>query len=300
MKTTLRQWQVFAAVARHGQVTRAADEVALSQSAASTALAELEQQLGRPLFDRRGRRLHLNREGTRLLPLAVTLLEQAEALESLGDPSHAAVQLTLGASPTVGNHLLPAPLAKLVRERPGSRIRMLRGPTRQMLDALRALQVDIAFIEGECNQQGLTVIPWEQDELTLICAVDHPLAGQALTTEQLLQQPWVLREPGSGTRALLQTALGTEPDNIVLELGPARAIITAVAAGAGLGCLSRRDVTDALESGELAEVQAPALNLRRCFSAVLLKNRQMSPALKTLLAALGLDAWRMGRDKRAK
>ena len=123
MKITLRQLEVFVAVATHGQVTRAAESVAMTQSAASMALGELEQQLAVQLFDRVGRQLLLNEAGRRLLPKAIDTLERVREIEAWSSDSVQAFDLHLAASLTVGNHLMPGLLAELERRHPGSHLR---------------------------------------------------------------------------------------------------------------------------------------------------------------------------------
>lgn len=124
MKITLRQLEIFAAIANHGHVTRAAEAVAMTQSAASMALAELEQQLGTPLFDRIGRQLRLNETGRQLLPKALDVIDRVRDIETAPLNQELAFDLDLGASLTTGNHLLPDLLAELRRRHPQGRARL--------------------------------------------------------------------------------------------------------------------------------------------------------------------------------
>ena len=111
MKITLRQLEIFTAIVSHGHVTRAAETISMTQSAASTALAELEQQLGTTLFDRIGRQLLLNEAGRQLLPKALDVLDRIREIEATTQSRELAFDLRLGASLTIGNHLLPPLLA---------------------------------------------------------------------------------------------------------------------------------------------------------------------------------------------
>ena len=117
LRLTLRELELFCAIAKHGSVRRAAEAVALTQSATSQALARLEQALDAPLFDRRGRRLVLNEAGRLLLPRAQRLLDDAQALQGL--LAGAPVSIHLGASTTIANYLLPQLLAELPIAPPG-------------------------------------------------------------------------------------------------------------------------------------------------------------------------------------
>ena len=124
MKITLRQLEVFTAIAGHGHVTRAAEAIAMTQAAPSTALAELEQQLGTTLFDRIGRQLLLNESGRQLLPKALDVLDRVREIEAAAHSGELAFDLYLGASLTIGNHLLPALLAELGRRHPHGEVRL--------------------------------------------------------------------------------------------------------------------------------------------------------------------------------
>ena len=166
---TLRQLGVFVAVARAGSTRAAADRVARSQSAASSALAELEATLGVKLFDRVGRRLTLNAQGRALLPRAVNLLEQAAEIGQLFGAADQGA-LRVAASFTVGEYLLPPLIAGWKRAHPGTRLRLDIANTRAVLDAVAALEVDVGFIEGARTHPDLDVAHWRDDELVVVAA----------------------------------------------------------------------------------------------------------------------------------
>lgn len=287
MKITLRQLEVFAAIALHGQVTRAADAVAMTQSAASMALADLERQLGRALFDRSGRQLLINENGRQLLPQARAVLEGARAIETAGAT---AFDLQLGASLTIGNHLLPDLLAELQRRHPGSRARLSLKNTEQVVADLLAYRVDVGFVEGTVQDERLRRFAWRPDNLCVFAASDHPLAGTSATPADLHEVGWVLREKGSGTREVFDRALANAslPHRIALELEQPEAIRQCVRAGLGLGCLSRLEVQDAFAAGWLAPVATHFLALERQFQIVIHRDRQMSPGIQALLTLCGV------------
>ena len=232
LKLSLRELEVFAAVAACESVTRAAAEVALSQSAASQALAQLEQALGVPLFDRIGRGLQLNEHGRTLLPRARALLDEAAALQDLF--GEAALSLRLGASTTIANYLLPQRLAALRQRWPQCRVSLQVANTRDIVAAVAALQADFGLIEGPCHHPALHSLPWQQDELLVFAAANHPLAGRQVGLAELAAAPWLLRETGSGTREEVERVLLPHLGslNVEMELGDSEAIKRAVAAGA--------------------------------------------------------------------
>lgn len=290
LRLSLRELEVFVAVADEGTVTAAASAVALTQSAASQALAALEEGLGARLFDRIGRRLLLNAQGRRLLPPARALLSNALALQDLlGDPE--AVHLRLGASTTIGNYLLP-PLLALWRQRhPQARIDLLVANTADVVEAVASLQVDAGYIEGPSHHPDLVIEPWRQDRLVLVAAAGHALSRRRVTLQQLTQAPWVLREPGSGTREeverLLLPHLGHFAD--VRSMGQSEAIRGLVVAGGGVSCLSEHVVADAMKQGQLVELRTPLPALHRTLFRVRHRLRADSPALQRF-EALGRPA----------
>lgn len=293
MRLTLRQLEVFTAVCRTGGVTAAANRIALSQSAASQALAELESALDGPLFDRAGRRLLLNERGRALLPRADELLERAAEIESaLRGPRGGGEPLVrLSASLTVGSYLLPPLIgAHLARER-NARVELRVENTGAVIAAVAAYQVDAGFIEGPSEHPDLLVLPWRQDELRVIAPPRHPLLRKRrLDPADLVGADWVLRERGSGTREVFDRATESRGLSIRarLELGHTEAVMRAVMAGAGLGCLSRFVVEDALRRGELVALRTPFLDLRRPLHAVLHRAKFLGPGLRAVLEACAL------------
>ena len=295
MHLSLRQLQIFMAVADSGSTMAAARLIALSQSAVSSALAELERSLGNPLFDRIGKRLYLNEEGRALLIDARNLLDSAQDLEtrhsvqSEGSTSHGHVRLRLGASTTIANYLLPDLIAGFIRVEPQAEVDVAIGNTREIALSVARLEVDLGMIEGPCHDPELTVWPWMTDELVIACAPNQPLARLskrgAVSVEQLRQASWLLREPGSGTREVVEQALlpVLHQLNTQVRFGSTEAIKRAARAGLGVTCLSRFALEDMLTSGELALVRTSMPSLRRTLYFVSHKNKRLSQGMSGFL-----------------
>ncbi len=290
MKITLRQLEIFSAIANHRHVTRAALAIAMTQSAASTALAELEQQLGVALFDRVGRQLLLNEAGRQLLPKALDVLERIREIEMALKSGEFAFDLHLGASLTIGNHLLPALLAGLSEKHPQGRVRLSLKNTEQVIADLVSYRIDMGFIEGPAQDERLRRFVWHQDRLSVFVHPAHPLAGRTAGREDLRTIPWVLREKGSGTREIFERALAgaSLPCRTVLELEQPEAIRQCVRNGLGMGCLSILELRDAFHSGWLTPVETPFLDLSRQFQIVLHRDKHLSPGLRAILALCGI------------
>jgi DNA-binding transcriptional LysR family regulator len=274
MRFTLRQLQVFVAIAQAGNVTHAADRIAMSQSAASTALGELERQFGRPLFDRIGKRLQLNALGRSIMPRALEMLDRAAELESLLAGGEGVGALRLGASLTVGNYVCPALIDRYLQAYPGTDVKLEIGNTSHIAAAVVGFDLDVALIEGEITDPDLEVSDWLSDELAVFCGPDHPLATErSAGIDRLLEERWVVREPGSGTRQTLDRAMTPwwPRWRIGLELEHTEAIKGLVAGGRFIGCVSRLALAESFAAGSLVEIAAPDLDLRRRF--YLLANR---------------------------
>jgi DNA-binding transcriptional LysR family regulator len=287
MKITLRQLQIFLAVAQSGSTTAAASLVALSQSAASAALNELEHLLGVQLFDRVGKRLVLNDSGRQLLPQARHMLDAAQTIErQFADPS-AGSELHIGASTTIGSYLLPAMIAAYRKDHAGARVRALVANTADIVEAVVNFEVDAGLIEGPCHADDVEVEPWMTDELIVVAAPRHPILRPArkISLKMLREADWLLREAGSGTREAVEHALIPYLHYLPssFEFGNSEAIKRATAEGLGISCLSRSVVQDMIESGKLVELATPLPTLRRHFYMVVSRHRAPSPSLGKLL-----------------
>jgi DNA-binding transcriptional LysR family regulator len=284
LRLSLRQLEVFVATARCGSTRAAADLVARSQSAASAALAELEGVLGQPLFDRVGRRLVLNENGRALLPRAHALLDQAMQLERLFGSGHDA-PLRVAASLSIGEYLLPELLARWKLAHPLGPVELMIGNTREVVAAVAAFDVDFGFIEGPQTHPQLVARPWLSDELVIVAAPQHPLAGRTASLRQLREAPWALREPGSGTREAAERWLVERvgPLRVEFEFGSPEAIKRLVAAGAALGCLARQVVAHELAQGTLVEVVTALPRATRRLMIVLHRDKQLGPGSEDFL-----------------
>ena len=279
IRLTLRQQDVFAALARGGTTLAAADEISRSQSAASNALGELESVLGVQLFDRVGKKLVINENGRALLPRAAGILDEALETEALFTTAHAA-PLRLASSYTIGEYLLPDLLGRWKATHPRSHVRLEIANTMGVFDAVSSFTADIGFIEGTQTHPELTVRRWRSDELTIIASPKHPLAGRRATSKLLQQATWVLREPGSGTREASDRWLipNIPQMEVELELGSNEAVKRAVASGIGLGCLSRLAVSDAVKEGWLVQLSTSLPPMHRTFSIALHRRKKLGSA----------------------
>jgi DNA-binding transcriptional LysR family regulator len=292
MRLTLRQLQIFRAIALDGSTTAAALSVPLSQSAASAALKELERLLGARLFDRVGKGLRLNDSGRALLPMALAVLDGAQSLEAAFASAAEAlpVDLHVYASTTIGNYILPSLLARFKDAVPSTRLELQIGNTLDVVTAVRDFATDLGFIEGPCHAKDIIVSPWREDELVIVAAPSHTLAKAAkqrkLTVKQLAQAQWLLREAGSGTRETVEHALLPHLLNIPVSmtLGSSEAIKNAVAEGLGISCLSRSVVRNLLAAKRLRVLDTSLPRLTRTFLMIHHERKVLSEPLRRFVA----------------
>ncbi len=290
MRITLRQLQIFIAIAQSGSTTAAGEVIALSQSAISASIAELEKALNVQLFDRVGKRLLFNDHGRAMLPQAMALVNGATSLENSFNEIAPSI-LIIGASLTIGNYLLPTILANYWRAQ-GIVLGELMPPlqvvvanTADIVSKVVNFEVDIGLIEGPCNRADISVSPWLEDELLLVVAPNHPVLqenGEFISPDRLTKANWLLRERGSGTREALEQALLPHIAQLKssLEFNDHEAIKQSAVQGLGIACLSRTVVKDMLDAGKLVELKTPFGKLTRRFSLMVHHQKQVTPGMQ--------------------
>lgn len=283
MRFTLRQIEVFLAVARAESVSRAGKALGMSQSAVSGSLADLERQFDIQLFDRIGKRLVLSELGRSLRARAEALHDQAQEFETLLGEQGEGGLLRVGATLTIGNHLVVPIIARFVHERPGARISLHVANTAEIARRVKNFELDVALVEGELQEPELSVRRWCPDELAVFCSPQHAFAKKrALSDEDLKRAAWIVREPGSGTRQTFDRAMhGILSElHLELELQHTEAIKSAVQAGLGVGCVSRIALAEEFRHRSLVPCRVPGRDFRRHFYFVVHQRKHQSPAIQ--------------------
>lgn len=286
MKYSFRQLEVFLAAAHFQNITRAAESLAMSQSAASSALKELENQFDIQLFDRVGKRLQLNELGRLYRPKVEAVLAQANELEQALSKHTEVGALKVGATLTIGNYLAVGVMAQYMNTPTHPRVSLEVANTSTIARRVRDFELDIGLIEGELQSSELEVLPWRGDELVVFCSPSHPFAKKrSLTDDDLREATWIMREQGSGTRQSFERGMhGLLSDlNVLLELEHTEAIKRAVETNLGIGCLSEVVLEDAFRRGSLVPLKVPDhRQFDRQFYFILHKQKYRSA---------GIDAW---------
>lgn len=294
---TLQQLQVFCVVAQHLNFTRAAEVLSLTQPAVTFHIRSLERQLHLRLFEVRGHKVYLTAAGELLLGQATGVLNAVSAIER-SMREFAELQqgwLNLGTTNTIGNYVLPPILTRFHSSYPRIKLSLeIANTTARMERALLARELDLALVEGRIKSPEIEVIPFQRDELLVAAPVGHSFgARQEVEAERLVEEPFILREPDSGTRALTLETLGplAERIKVVLEMDSAEAIKRAVQAGMGITIISRAIIQAEVERGEIVALRLAGRRMERDFSLAYLRERVQSPAARAFLAfVLGATA----------
>lgn len=283
MKFTIRQLEIFLCVAKFHSVSKAAEQLCLSQSAASAALQNLEKAYGVTLFDRQGNKIKLNAIGHTLRKEAETLFAHCQqfddALQLHSDIGH----LRVGASFTIGNHLVVRYLAEYLNKYPEADVQLDTANTPEVVAKVLNYEVDVGMIEREVQHRELELIPWKEDELVAFCSANHPLAKKGvLNDDDIKAARWILREPDSGARHTFDRALsGLLPDiEIYREFKHNEAIKSAVESGLGIGCLSKVVLQNDFRNGDLVPLKLANRDMTRMFYFALPKHRHNKAAVE--------------------
>jgi DNA-binding transcriptional LysR family regulator len=288
MNVTLRQLKVFAAVAQHGSLSRAAESLHLTPAAVSMQIRELERQVGLPMLDRGGRGVSLTVAGEYVLAYARKMLAMLKEAEDLMARFRGVTggQLRVGFLSTA-QHFAFRLLAQFRRDHPGVEVLPVIGARRdEVFAALQRHDIDLAIAGQPPRELALRAEPFAQHPLVLVTSTDHVLARAMgyVPALGLAEFPFIAREPGSGTRSALEHYFREQriAPRIAFELPSNDAIKQAAAAGLGIALLSLHAVGDELRRGELVAPEVEGLPLVRRWHVVTTTGRPVSPATEAL------------------
>ena len=289
---TLEQLRIFLAVAHSQHMTRAAAALNLTQSAVSASVAALEARYAVRFFDRVGRRIQLTEAGRHFVDEARAVLARVETAElSLADWSDVVMgRVRVHASQTVASYWLPPRLVQLRTLYPRVEVELTVGNTTQAARALLKGETDVGVVEGLVDEPALTATKVADDELCLVVGAGHPWAGLSCIDPKLYgETDWVLREPGSGTRARFEEHLASHGValaglRILLEEPSNESILAAVMSSRAASVLSGRAVELAVAAGRVHAIAIP--HMGRAFTALLHRERHHTRATRSLMELL--------------
>lgn len=262
----------FLEVCRRMNFTRAAEELHITQPAVSQHIHWLEENYGAKLFDYQGKKLRLTEAGRMLLEAATTikhddihLREQMTRLRLGGG------RLAFGATRTIGSYRMPQPVAHYLKQFPDVAVRLVIANTQELLRQLNSGEIDFALVEGFFEKSEYDFLPYSREKYLAVCGPEYPCAGG--TAEDLLNCRLILREPGSGTREVLEKYL--EARNLTLrdfsrivEVSSIDGIKALARANCGIAFLYEAAVQEELVSGRLREIPLADFPLTHDFNFI--------------------------------
>lgn len=283
--------KVFCAVAETKSFSKASEIIHLTQPAVSLQIQALEELYETKLFDRSSTTITLTPAGEILYRYAKEILSlYASAAKDIGELTGLVKgSISLGASTTIGNHVLPTVLAEFRKNYPKIRVRLFVGNTKRIIELLNASTIDLGIVEGDVTRQKLKVERLLQDELVVIVSPQHPWAKKKeISIFEVTKEPFIIREEGSGTRQIIEKylskhGLGINDLKITMMLGSTEGIKEAVESGIGISIISRWAARKENRYGALKLLSIKEERLYRDFSLISQKNAIISHAVTEFL-----------------
>ena len=265
---TLRQLEAFIATAEFKKMSEAAKHLYISQPTISQIISELEKEYDTKLFERQAKELRITPAGSLLLKSAREIMAIEQNLKQNMKTMNRIRPLRVGATVTVGANIIGKIIAQITEEYPDIDVFVNVSNTHQIEHMLLNNELDIAIAEGIMTHNELNAKPVFVDKLCIICGKNHPFAGRPyLHVSDLHNQNFILRERGSGTRAIFEAAMDAHhvPYEIKWESSSTPAILDAVSRNLGLGFVSERCATGKADAGLLFQCPVPEIDSERFF-----------------------------------
>lgn len=263
--------QVFLTVVEKENFSRAAEAHHMTQPAVSQYIHMLEKQMGTRLLERTNKYVRLNKAGKIVYHYGNQILGMYEQMQGHVDDltRKASGSLSIGASYTFGEYVLPHLIAKVQKMYPDIDPTVRIGNTAQIANLVESHQLDIGIVEGNFKNKTLIQEVFAEDSMVVVASPTHPLASKKdITISELAEQTWIVRESGSGTREATEEifkALNIAPKNL-LHFGSIQPIKASVEVGLGISLLSKWAIQKELKYGDLTVIELDSLQLKRSFS----------------------------------
>lgn len=286
---TLKHLKIFAEVCRYQSVTRAAEELYLSQPAVSLAIREMEEHYGQKLFERISRKMYVTDAGKALLAFAGEILEKTEEMEQKLKNQDYRKVLKIGASMTMGTFYLPEAVRNFRNRYPDTEIQVQVNSSDLLEDKVLKNELDFCFIEGAAHAEMLRKEELGEDALCVVCSPDSPLAARKnLRLEDLKEEPFLLREKNSGTREVTDSVFLLHNFSVVplWESTSTLALVRAAAAGLGITIVPSQFVEKEEAAGTVVRLKPKDAHFVRKYQAICHKNKQKTKEAEDLIQAV--------------
>ena len=284
-QATLHQLKVFEAAARNGSFTRAAEELFLTQPTVSMQVKQLTKAVGLPLFEQVGKRLYLTEAGRELFATCREIFEKLAQFEMTVADLKGLKQGRLRlAVITTAKYFVPRLLGPFCQLYPGIDIALQVTNHSGIVDRLKENLDDLYIMSQLPEHLDIGFQPFLENPLVVLAPANHPLAGEKnISLQQLSEEPFILREPGSGTRTAVQKLFDEQGIKlkVKLELGSNEAIKQAIAGGLGISVLSRHTIIPESANPELTVLDVEYFPIERNWYMVYPAGKQMSVVART-------------------
>ncbi|MFZ5642768.1 MAG: LysR family transcriptional regulator [Bacillota bacterium] len=282
------QLYIFITVADKKNFSRAGEYLNMTQPAISQHIHALEDYYGAKLFERSSKKVELTQAGMVLYKYAQEILSfhrvAKRAVSDLVDMVTG--KLTIGASLTIGEYVLPRLLATFARNYPDVEYSVIVGNTELIHELTREGSIDLGLVEGTIEDNQMEIKTFLQDEMVLVAPTLHPLGKKSIVDiDDLKESVFVIREEGSGTRVAMEEFFekaGFVPERVI-TLGSTQAIKEAVESGLGISILSKWTLRKELALGSLKPLRIKGLDIPRGFFFIRLKDKFQSRACDEFL-----------------
>jgi len=281
-----RHLETFSRVAELKSFSKAANDLFLTQPTVSGHILSLEQSLSLRLFDRTGKGIRLTKAGEVFLKYASKILSfRKDLLNALSEFSQGIRgELSLGASTIPGEYLLPKLMGHFKKDHPHFIISLKIADTKEIVQYVLQDNIELGIIGAKLNHSSLHYEKFEEDEIIVVAPSDHPLIRKRrVTLEELFNEPWIIREEGSGTQIAVEKALrkkgkSLKQFNVAMEMGSTSSVKEGVKAKLGLAFISRRATEEELNQGLFSRIDVEGIEpISRQIYIVSHRGRTLSP-----------------------
>ena len=290
----IKQLEIFVTIATTGSFSKGAEAACITQSTASQHIATLEDTCGIRLLDRTGRGAIPTEAGK------IMLVHARQVLKSLKETEQAmlqfrqadGVELYVGGSTIPGTYLLPKAIALLRSRQPGIKVKIEIGDSSEVIEKLIEERIEIGIVGTTADDKSFVSEALGHDEILLVAHKEHGWCQRSVVQpEELLSEPIIMREKGSGTNdvvtaALRQQGINTSDLTACVTISSSEAIKQAILAGCGVAFISEMAVREELKQGDLVSIQLAGISISRSFYLIQRKGRTLSPAAEAFSVLL--------------